>query len=270
MSAPTSCCTTCDTPTTTQIPGPQGDPGTNGTNGADGVNAFTLTTADFDVPLVGANVTVNVADSAWMADGQVIFVEGAGYFNVASKPTSTSVILTYLDYEVNTNAGNTISTGAAVSPGGTQPSAPTNADEISTFGAGTAYQLTTTPGAVTLGTTSPAMTISQAGSWALFYFARVDFVGATYSAVKEATFKLRRTNNTAADVTNSAHTFIMPIVTTVDHTAGLLTIGPIPYVTANADDAIALYGSIEADPDAGEIDVTDAYVAALYVNATTS
>jgi hypothetical protein len=104
-----------------QTPGPEGPAGTDGTDGTDGINAYTVTTANFQVPIVGANVSTAVASSAWMVVGQNVFVLGAGYFSVISKANSLQATLQYLDYAGNTNAGNVITSGAAVSPAGTQP-----------------------------------------------------------------------------------------------------------------------------------------------------
>lgn len=121
MSAPASCCNPCDSETVTLVPGVQGIPGTDGTDGADGVNAFTVTTADFTVPAIGNSVIVIVADSTWATFGQNVYVQGAGYFQVTGKPSSTSLTLTYLDYVGNASTGNNIVTGAQISPSGTQP-----------------------------------------------------------------------------------------------------------------------------------------------------
>lgn len=117
MPATSPCVPCCTTPQTTNIPGPEGDAGTDG---ADGVNAYTATTANFTVPAIDGNVTIAVADSSWMGVGQNIFVEGAGYFEVISKPSAASVTAQYLDYDINTHATELILAGAKVSPGGTQ------------------------------------------------------------------------------------------------------------------------------------------------------
>lgn len=122
MSAPNSCCQPCCPETEyVQVPGLEGDPGTDGEPGTDGVNAFTVTTANFQVPAISANVSVAVASSAWATVGQNVFVQGAGYFSVASKANSLEMTLTYLDYSGNTNSGNIINSGATISPAGTQP-----------------------------------------------------------------------------------------------------------------------------------------------------
>lgn len=112
----TDCCTPC-TPEVTLVPGSPGVPGADGTNG---INAFSFVTASFVVPAINSNVTVSVGTSAWMTVGQNIFIETAGNFEVVSFPTAQSVVLKYLDYTGNTNAGNTITAGAQVSPSGVQ------------------------------------------------------------------------------------------------------------------------------------------------------
>ncbi len=112
------CCSPCPEVPITQIPGPAGEDGENGTNGTDGINAFTLTTAGFTMPNVEALVTVDVEDSTWMAVGQVIFVENAGYFRVDSLPDGTSVSLLNLGYTGNVAPATIVATAQAVSPGG--------------------------------------------------------------------------------------------------------------------------------------------------------
>lgn len=100
-------------------PGPRGARGPSGSGGAagsNGLHAYTLTTANFTMPAIGANVSVQVGNGAWIATGQIIFVEGAGFMS-ASAPTSTTVTLTNLGYPANANAGTSVESGAIVSPG---------------------------------------------------------------------------------------------------------------------------------------------------------
>ena len=110
------------------VPGPKGDTGIAGTNGTNGVDAFTTTTAEFSggMPAEGANVTVSVGDSTWMSPNQVVYVQGAGWMEVQSKPTTTSVILKNLavaassKYIDNVAPSTAVSSGKLVSPGGLQ------------------------------------------------------------------------------------------------------------------------------------------------------
>lgn len=78
-----SCC-----PTIVNVPGPRGQAGTNGTNGIDGIDAFTYTTAQFQVPALGAWVLVFVDNSDFLPEsvaGQFfVSIQGVGYMQVVS------------------------------------------------------------------------------------------------------------------------------------------------------------------------------------------
>lgn len=284
MSNPSDCCSSCDTPTTISVPGVEGDAGAAGTNGTNGINAFTQTTADFTVPAISANVTISVGSSVWMVVGQTIFIEDAGAFEVVSKGSTTSVTLTYLDYDINTAAGNNILTGAQVGPSGTQITSVlpislggTNSAtatlaraalgiggaSLSVYAAGTAYQLTNTAALLNFGTTDPSLTITSAGVWLLLSRVRIDYTGATFAAVRTGALKLRRTNNTAADITNSPCGFLTDIITTLTYTLGSFNLPPIIYTTTNSDDVIEIWGSISVVPTAGSIDASEAEIVAI-------
>lgn len=99
-------------------PGPRGLPGTDGTNGTDGVSSFTTTTAVFTMPAVSSTVSVSVGSTAWMAGGQTLYVQTAGYMTVTTITDSTTVVLTNLGYTGNASPTTSISTGRQVSAGG--------------------------------------------------------------------------------------------------------------------------------------------------------
>jgi hypothetical protein len=90
----------------------------SGLNGAAGANAFTSTTANFTMPTSGSTVTVTVAATSWMAQGQNLFIPSAGYFNVSVVTDATHVVLTNSGTIGNASAGTVINTGAQVSPAG--------------------------------------------------------------------------------------------------------------------------------------------------------
>lgn len=96
-----------------------GQTGPAGEDGEDGIDAFTALTAGFVMPAQGANVAIDVAHSEWMVPGQIVYIQFAGYFTVASVPTIASAIITNPneDYD-NTNPGTNIPNGAKVGPGG--------------------------------------------------------------------------------------------------------------------------------------------------------
>lgn len=111
-------CNQCDENIVTRYPGPKGDTGSAGSDGANGVNAYTLSLAQFTVPAASATVTIDVASSVWMSPGQVVHIQNAGYYEVSSKPTSSSVTVENLDYSGNAAAGAVIPTSQIITPAG--------------------------------------------------------------------------------------------------------------------------------------------------------
>lgn len=124
---PASCTDVCDSPSSTQVPGPAGADGADGAAGSNGLSAVSLTTAQFTQPAVNSNVTVSVGSSSWMAIGQVVFVQNGGYYSVQSLPDSTSVSLKNLGYDGNAApttiiaALNTVSTSGPKGADGATP-----------------------------------------------------------------------------------------------------------------------------------------------------
>lgn len=125
---------------------------------------------------------------------------------------------------------------------------------FSGYGAGTAYAFTNTAAAIDFGTTDPAIVITAAGTYLLFGQVLLAYTGATVVA-ETATVKVRRTNNTAADVSQVV-VIDLPVATTLTHTYGVVTIPPVVYTTANIDDALTLFGNVSAALGAGTIDAT--------------
>lgn len=113
-------------------------PGTNAINGTNGVNAYTITTADFVVPVTGNNVTISVLNTAWMVIGQVLIIgqgttviadPGPMHGQVMAIPNASTVTVKALGYVGDVVAGTTIGTGtnlggAVVSPSGLLLTAP--------------------------------------------------------------------------------------------------------------------------------------------------
>jgi len=118
ISQPSDCCSTCNDPAVTNIPGPPGTPGLPGANGTNGTNAFTTLTADFTQPNVGDSATVSVADSSWVATREILFVENGGYYQVDSVPDAFSITLINLGYTGNAAPTTNIPSAGKVSPGG--------------------------------------------------------------------------------------------------------------------------------------------------------
>jgi len=117
----------------------------NGSPGVNGKNAYTVMTASFTQPAVGANVLVDVENSDWIAPQQIIFVDAGGYYEAISFPSSTQVVLRNLGYSTNALPTVNIPNGGAVSPGGLQgPGQELSFGNLFTIGASGALNTTTT------------------------------------------------------------------------------------------------------------------------------
>jgi len=99
---------------TSIIVSPSGTPGTSGRD------AFTTTTASFVMPTTNGTVTVSVGATAWMAQGQNLYLPSVGYMSVAVINSPTSVVLTNIGSSGNANSGTTIASGVSVVAGGAQ------------------------------------------------------------------------------------------------------------------------------------------------------
>lgn len=133
---------------------------------------------------------------------------------------------------------------------------------LSVYAAGTAYSLTNSAAAVTFGTTSPALTITAAGAYLIIARFKLLYNGATFAANQTITSKLRRTNNTAADLANASATVTSSIITTITGLCSDQTIAAI-YATTNTNDSISLFSSIGTVPAAGSLDVSEASIVAI-------
>lgn len=284
-----SCDCACPNPTVVLVPGTAGDNGTDGDAGTNGNNAYTVTTAGFTIPVFGANVTISVALSSWASVNQPIFIsDPAGVkfasFRVVSTPSSLSLEITPYGYSGDSVNPATLASASTVSPSGTQPAGPiaiagggTGSTTATTaraalgagganlvaYASGTAYQLTATPALLNFGTTDPSLTITSAGVWLILARARIDYTGATFAAVRTGTLKIRRTNNTAADIANSSVGFLTGIITTLTYTLAVVDIQPIIYTTTNSNDILEVWGSISVIPTAGSIDASEASIVAI-------
>ncbi len=128
--------------------------------------------------------------------------------------------------------------------------------------AGSVYALTATPGLLNFGTTDPEIIITAPGDYLIKAYCKLDYAGATFAANRTVTLKLRRTNNTAADLDNASHQYVTGVVTTVTETFIEVAFECL-YTTENTDDNIELWGSIDVVPSAGALNATEAYVMAV-------
>lgn len=136
---------------------------------------------------------------------------------------------------------------------------------LSVYASGTVYSLTGSQAAVDFGTTDPALTIDQAGTWRIRARMLLKYNNATFAANQTATMKLRRTNNTAADLTNASTAITTEVLTTTTKHLAFAEI-EADYTTNNGNDSIALYGALSALPGnspTGTVDVVEASIMAV-------
>ena len=228
------------------------------TAGTAGVNAYTKTTAQFTIPALNTNVTVSVLNTSWMAIGQKVVASGPATFAVATINSGTSVTLTYLGYFGDLTAGNTIANNSTVSPAGSEPP-PGSA--LAVYASGTPYVLTASFALLALGTNTPSLVLNAAGTWVLFARAAFDFPNVITPVEATLSLKLTRTNNSAADITNS----LTNIITGIGEFYGgqSITTPPVIYTTANTNDIIQLWG-MNTDITSGGV-VNEACIVAINI-----
>lgn len=148
--------------------------------------------------------------------------------------------------------------GEIFGPGGVPITNP-----LSVYAAGTAYTLTSTPAALDFGTTDPVLVIDQPGTYSIRSTVTLNYVAATFAASQAVTLKLRRTNNTPADLVGSTLVVNTAIITTQTFTFGTFNLPEVIYTTVNANDSITLFGSVAVVPGAGALNATAASIVAV-------
>jgi hypothetical protein len=137
---------------------------------------------------------------------------------------------------------------------------------LTVYATGTVYTITAVSAAVDFGTTDPIITVNATGTYLLRGRVRVALNGATFAANRTLTVKLRRTNNTPADVANSSTTWIVPIVTTITNTLAVIELPEVSYTTALTTDTIQLFADISVLPSAGSISIDEASIVAIRIS----
>ena len=129
------------------------------------------------------------------------------------------------------------------------------------YSSGTVYTLTNASALVDFGTTDPTITLSVAGTWKISGGVYIHYAGATFAANQTVTFKFRRTNNTAADLTNgTTPTITLNIVTTFTGGDMYIALPTVYYTTSNSNDVISIYGGLSVAPSAGSMTAIGAFV----------
>ena len=134
---------------------------------------------------------------------------------------------------------------------------------LSVYATGTVYTLTNASAGVDFGTIDPIVTLNAVGTYALRARVKVALNGATFAANRTLTLKLRRTNNTAADVASSTTTYIVPIVATITNTLAIIDLPEVFYTTALTTDTIQIFSDISTVPSAGSITIDEASIIAV-------
>lgn len=133
------------------------------------------------------------------------------------------------------------------------------------YGTGTAYSLTTSSAAVAFGTTSPTITLATAATYWLTARVNLKYNGATFAAIRNVTIKIRRTNNTAADVASATTSVTTGVVSALTQTMMQLSIPDVSY-TAGAGDILSIFAIIDVAPTLGSLDIVEAELHARRVS----
>lgn len=138
------------------------------------------------------------------------------------------------------------------------------------FATGTAHVLTTSWALVATGTTVPRVVFKAAnGRRVLLAQAKIQMANAEYGAGTTVRLKLRRVNNGAKDVANSATTYDVGIYSSgQDLTEAILTLPPVSYrLSGKANDRVELWAKVDALPDnsagGGQVQIDEASLVAL-------
>jgi hypothetical protein len=191
--------------------------------------------------LVSGTSIKTINGGSVLGSGNISMVTSVGLsapsaFNVSGSPVTSSGTLTI------TGAG----TSSQVIDG---TGALKTISTPSVYAVGTAYTLTGTSQKVDFtggGAVDPSVTIPTAGTYAIFTNVRLGYNNLVSVGSQTATIKLRRTNNTASDLSNAITNFITPLVglVPVTNTAGDADVPTIIYTTSTSGDVVEMWGSV--------------------------
>lgn len=162
------------------------------------------------------------------------------------------------------NAGKVLQTNGSSVSWVTPASAP-GTNYYTSYSAGTGYNITTTSAKIDFtggGSNDPSITLGAAGTYVITSNVRIDYNGLTNLAANTVTVKLRRINNTAADLADATGGFTVPPVTLLTSTGGDCDVNTVIYTTANNNDVIELWASRSASISVGNIVAGNAWIVA--------
>lgn len=130
-------------------------------SGLAGSNAYTVTTEVFDIPAIGYASAITCQNVAWMVPGQVVFVQGAGYFQVQSINVSNGTAFLFNQGYAGTATSGEVFPGSGVGPAGPQGSFPSTNPPTPFYLTGQSINLTNSM--VNVGTAQ--IILPSSGTW---------------------------------------------------------------------------------------------------------
>lgn len=173
--------------------------------------------------------------------------------------TNTTLITPTLSGVVIDGASQTGAVGQVLMRGTNLVYWTTVGTEQEAYSAGTVYSLTATAALLDFGTTDPSITVTVAGTYMIYWGAYLKDNGATFAANRTVTIKIRRTNNTVADITNASLAIDTGTITAITGPLAVVAGKPVKYVAA-AGDILQVWGSVSVIPTAGSLDANDAWI----------
>jgi hypothetical protein len=210
-----------------------------------------------------------------LSGGPTQYVKGDGSFAAfPSIPTNTNQLTNgagFISSEVDGSVSNeiqtlSINTNTVSISSGNSIVLPANpgTNTVTAYSSGTIYTLSTTSAKVDFGTTDPSITISTPGTYMIFTNLKIEYSGLT-TLLNTCNFKLRRTNNTAADIPSAITNFGV-VATLLTGTGGDVDIAPVIYTTTNNNDVIELWGNRQTGISiTGNINVGEASIVAVRI-----
>lgn len=244
-------------------------------SGIQGNNAYSITSATFSWTTFGTSstITCNTPGNtvAWMQPNQIVYVAGAGYFQVNGSPNVTNGMasLTLLNYAGNTQNGS-VASGAGVSPGGTEGSLPLPSPP--TPFAATGLSMALTSGTMS-NIDSALITLPSGGSTWLIFGRLVLKQGTTNQATTQPGVQAQLQAQVSgaglfSPVANSTSSLYFNEAGSSNIVGGgVLPLPPVVYVQGptSTGDVIGLYAASLTTGNA-TVNVTEVYLAAVCIS----
>lgn len=202
--------------------------------------------------LAAATLTLSGSNVTLIGDWQLVTKSSETYSINASSAKTLTVI-------------GSLTMNKAVHPNVTITYSSSLANPLTVYASGTAYSLTNSSAALDFGTTDPSLTLNKPGTYLILGRVNLKYNVATFAASRTVTLKLRRTNNTAADLTNGSIALATDIITTKTFTFASVALSTVVYTTLNSDDVITIFGDVSAAPTAGSLDAVEASIQAIRI-----